>query len=79
MAVSNGKALQQAANLQGELGQLRTRLAQLVQENVELRRYLARYGDHTVECYHAPTERCICGWVRLCRELHLSTAYKLAR
>lgn len=42
------------------LGEARTRLTQ---ENVDLREWLAKYGDHLAECSHYATGHgCTCGW-----------------
>lgn len=52
------------------LGEARTRLTQ---ENVDLREWLAKYGDHTMECSHYVTGHgCTCGWGPTWRSARLS-------
>ena len=43
-------------------------MLELREENQELLGLLARYGDHTLECYYAKTHKCVCGWDRVMRE-----------
>jgi hypothetical protein len=48
---------------------LAKRVLELMEEVKNLKDILVRYGDHTLECYSAPTHRCVCSWERTYREL----------
>ena len=46
-----------------------TTIQHLIAEKINLKAVLYYYGDHTLECHRAPTEKCVCGWENKRREL----------